>query len=104
MRLKLGGKKRREQKAIVKNTIISQLDCEQGWAQPGLYNVESVWIWYKYFVKNNEGVVTELYSVKLYLRTYQVCAFGKLSVESMSTRWIVNNLGPIAPVEPAILW
>lgn len=34
--------------------------------------------------------------------TYQVCAFGKLSVDSMSTRWIVNSLGPIAPVEPAI--
>ena len=42
MRLKLGEKK--EQKARVKNTVISQIDCEQGGAQPGLYNVESVWI------------------------------------------------------------
>lgn len=31
--------------------------------------------------------------------TYQVWAFGKLAV-GWSTRWIVNSLGPAAPVEP----
>ena len=33
-------------------------------------------------------------------RAYHVWALGKLSVGWDSTRWIVNSLGPIAPVEP----
>lgn len=32
---------------------------------------------------------------------YHVWAFGRLSVDA-SIRWIVNNLGPAAPVEPKI--
>ena len=33
--------------------------------------------------------------------TYQVWALGKLTV-GWSTRWMVNSLGPAAPVDPAV--
>ena len=40
-------------------------------------------------------------TVSHYNDIYHVCAFGRLSGEAVSMRYIVNSLGPTAPVDPA---